>query len=204
MSERLPRLIYNRRPGAGTLALILLAVVVIGLALGGEQARLALRFDRGPIADGELWRLLSGHVVHLGWRHALLDLAAALMIGTLFADRFGLARWLWVGLASAFAVDAGLWWLKPAIDWYVGLSGVLHGALAAVVVSLAREGERAGYFLLAALLAKLAFEQWFGPLWMTAEAAGGPVIVAAHLYGALGGALAAVVPRARPSAVYNR
>lgn len=203
MSERLSRLISNGRPGAGALVLILLAVVVLGLALAGEQARLALRFERGAIADGELWRLVSAHLVHLGWRHALLDLAAALMIGALFGNLFRPARWLWIGTASAFAIAAGLWWLSPGVDWYVGLSGVLHGALAAVAISLAREGDTAGYLLLVALVGKLAYEQWVGPLWMTAEAAGGPVIVAAHLYGALGGVLAAVLPRAGRTAVYN-
>jgi rhomboid family GlyGly-CTERM serine protease len=204
MSERLPRLISSGRPGTGALVLILLTVAVLGLALAGEQARLLLRFERGAIADGELWRLLSAHLVHLGWRHALLDLAAALMIGALFGDRFRPGRWLWIGATSALAVAAGLWWFSPGIDWYVGLSGVLHGALAAVAISLAREGRTAGYLLLTALVAKLAYELWAGPLWMTAEAAGGPVIVEAHLYGALGGVLAAVLPRVARSAVYNR
>jgi hypothetical protein len=38
--------------------------------------------------------------------------------------------------------------------------------------------------------AKLIFEQVVGPVPFTAETVGGPVVVAAHLYGVVGGLLA--------------
>jgi hypothetical protein len=38
--------------------------------------------------------------------------------------------------------------------------------------------------------AKLAFEQLVGPVPFTAQSVGGPVVVAAHLYGAVGALLA--------------
>ncbi len=133
--------------------------------------------------------------MHLGWRHAVLDLAAALMIGWLFGGTFTSARWAWILAASLIAVNAGLWWLNPDVVWYVGLSGVLHGAVGAAAVAWIATGRPGGYWLLTGLVLKLAAEQAFGPLWLTGAAAGGPVIVDAHLYGAVGGTLAALVPK---------
>ena len=39
--------------------------LILGLALAGEAPRELLRWDRAGIADFELWRLVSGHFVHL-------------------------------------------------------------------------------------------------------------------------------------------
>ena len=187
----------ERLPGPGFIGLLVLAAAVLGLAALGEPARAALRYDRAALAAGEWWRLATGHLVHLGWRHALLDLAAAGLLAGLFGRLLTPGRWLWVAVASAVAVDAGLWWLAPEVGWYVGLSGILHGVAAAVGLGLVRAGATGGWFLVAALVLKLAAEQWLGPLWPTATAAGGPVVVDAHLYGAVGGALAALIPRPR-------
>ena len=173
---------------------VLLAAAVLGLAAWGDAGRKLLCYDRAGLAAGEWWRLLSGHLVHLGWRHAVMDLAAALTLGWLFGRELSPRRWVWVLLLSLLAVNAGLWWLDPGITWYVGLSGVLHGVMAAGSVTLARQRVPAGYWLLGALALKLGVEQLFGPLWLAAESAGGPVIVNAHLYGAAGGLLATLVP----------
>jgi rhomboid family GlyGly-CTERM serine protease len=108
--------------------------------------------------------------------------------------------WVASGLTSALAIDAGLFWLHPAVDWYVGLSGVLHGFWAAAVASalLARRWDAAA---LGALLAgKLAYEAFAGPIPLTESVAAGPVVTAAHLWGAIGGAcwpLAAFAIRGR-------
>lgn len=192
-----PNCVLERVPGPGLIALWALGVGVLGLAALGDPARLALRYEREALAAGEWWRLLGAHLVHLGWRHALLDLAGVALLAWLWGRRYPPGRWLWITLASAAAVVAGLWWLSPEVYWYVGLSGVLHGAVAAGAVALVRERAPGGWLLLWALLAKLAVEQWLGPLWLTAEAAGGPVIVDAHLYGAVGGLLAAAAPGGR-------
>jgi hypothetical protein len=69
------------------------------------------------------------------------------------------------------------------------MSGVLHGALAAGAVSWWRhESKPRALALIAILLGKLTWEQWHGALPFSGDM---PVVVEAHLYGALGGALAA-------------
>lgn len=165
-----------------------LAALVIVLAFGGDAVRLALRYDRSALEAGELWRLVTAHLVHLGGSHAAMNVAALVLIRAVLGDAFSAGEWLAAAAAAALGIGVGLYWLSPGIQWYVGLSGVLHGLLAAGGLVLLRESAALGGLLLAALLIKLLLEQAGGALPLTASAAGGPVVVAAHLYGAAGGA----------------
>jgi rhomboid family GlyGly-CTERM serine protease len=178
-----------------------LALAALGLLLAGDAGREALRFDRSGIAAGEFWRLLSGHLVHLGSSHTLLNLAGLVLVWFLVGRAFGWTQWLWIIAGSMAAIDLGLWFGAPSLQWYVGLSGLLHGMLAAgIVAGLAtRSGE--AVVLAVVVAGKLAWEQLAGPLPGSEATSGGAVIVDAHLYGVIGGALvAAVLIRVRGSA----
>lgn len=161
------------------------------LAILGEAGRAWLRYDRTAIADGEWWRLLTAHFVHLGFSHFVLNAIALLLIFSLYYARFTVRQWLVVGLFSIAVIDIGFWWLQPSLSWYVGLSGVLHGLLAAGAVAASRAGRWDGWLMLLLLLAKILYEQLQGPLPGSVGATGGTVIVAAHLYGAVAGVGAA-------------
>ena len=163
------------------------------LALTGDSGRLLLRFDRAAIAAGEVWRLLSGHFVHLGWSHFALNAIGLLLVCYLVAARFTAKQWLLIALVTIAGIDAGFWLFEPQLDWYVGLSGLLHGLLAAGVIGGIRAGHRDAWVLGAILLLKLAYEQLVGPVPGSAESTGGTVIVAAHLYGAITAAVAGAV-----------
>jgi rhomboid family GlyGly-CTERM serine protease len=165
------------------------------LAVGGEEARELGRYERDAIANGEYWRLVSGHLVHLGLGHLWPNLAALVVVGALF-DGVLSNKDLWrVCLAAAAAIDLGLYVLEPDVAWYVGLSGVLHGLVAAGALALTLERQTLGFVLAIGLGAKLAFEQLAGPVPFTAASVGGPVVVASHLYGAGGGLLAEALVR---------
>jgi rhomboid family GlyGly-CTERM serine protease len=143
------------------------------------------------IARGEVWRLITGHLVHLSWGHLWPNLIALVLIGALFDDLFDAGDW-WILLgATAGAIDLGLILLEPQVDWYVGLSGVLHGFVAAGALVACLRREPIGAWLAVGLGAKLLWEQLVGPVPFTAAAVGGPVVVAAHLYGTAGGLLVA-------------
>jgi rhomboid family GlyGly-CTERM serine protease len=163
------------------------------LAAGGDELRALGRYERAAIEGGQYWRLLSGHLVHLGFGHLWPNVAALLIIGALFDDVFRTADWLRASIASAAAIDIGLYVFDPDVTWYVGLSGVLHGLVAGGALALLLRKQKLGAALALGLGAKLAFEQLAGPVPFTAESVGGPVVVAAHLYGAAGGLLAETV-----------
>ena len=171
------------------------SVVLIALILlfSGETGREWLRFERSGIAAGELWRLLTGHLVHLGVSHTVLNLAGLVLVWFLVGRAFDWKQWLWVMAGSVVAIDLGLWFGAPSLEWYVGLSGLLHGMLGAGIVAgiVARSGEA---LILAVVVAgKLAWEQFAGPLPGSETTSGGAVIVDAHLYGVIGGTLVAAM-----------
>jgi rhomboid family GlyGly-CTERM serine protease len=151
-----------------------------------------LRYERNPIINGEWWRLLSGNFVHLSWEHLLMNLAGLVLIWLLLGRLLTLSQWLAVIVSSSLAVGIGLLAFNPQLDWYVGLSGMLHGMFVAGLVNNIRRGYRLEWLLLLALMAKLIWEQTSGALPGSTELAGGTVIVDAHLYGAISGAVASL------------
>ncbi|MBA3564019.1 MAG: rhombosortase [Gammaproteobacteria bacterium] len=172
----------------------LLAVVVLALLLGagGAETTSALRYDRAALADGEFWRLVTGHFVHLNWGHLLLNVAGLGMVWLLFATEYPLWRWVLVSVAGLAAMDLGFWISEPPLAWYVGLSGLLHTLFAAGNLRWIAEDMPDGLVIGAVFAAKLIWEQTIGPLPFTESSAGGPVVVDAHFYGAIGGAVAAL------------
>jgi rhomboid family GlyGly-CTERM serine protease len=178
-------------------ALAIVCGLLLLLALLGESGRLALRYERAALGSGQWWRLVTAHLVHLDVRHALLNSAGLALVWALFARDYSPRQWLAIVLAAVAAIDAGLWLADSTVAWYVGSSGALHGLMAAGSLAHLRRGERDGWALAGLLVAKLAYEQWRGAL----PLAGAPVVVDAHLYGALGGALAAAFLKPRPASL---
>jgi len=169
-----------------------LALAVCALALQSSGAAIsdALRYERVAIAAGEWWRLLSGHLVHLGWSHLGLNLAGLALVWLLVGPYLSVRAWWITAFACMAGTSAGLLLGLPDLAWYVGLSGMLHGLLVAGAIAGAAARHKDMMLLLVGVTAKLAWEQWQGALPGSAEAAGGPVVVEAHLYGAIAGALA--------------
>lgn len=173
-------------------------VLAIGLAsflleLAGDSGRLWGRYDGALALHGEYWRLITGHVVHLGWTHLWPNLTALALMGALFEDLFDATTWWWVAGSAAASIDVGLFLFENDVEWYVGLSGVLHGFVAAGALLALLRGQSIGGLLALGLVAKLTWEQAIGPVAFTAANVGGAVIVAAHLWGAAGGLLAGAV-----------
>jgi rhomboid family GlyGly-CTERM serine protease len=165
-----------------------IALFAITLSFGGEAARSAFRYDRFGIEGGEVWRLVTGHFVHLSTTHLAMNLAALAVLGMLFTSRLGRLDWAGATIVAILVIDAGLFWLDQNVPWYVGLSGVLHGLWAAGGCKSFDRRYATSWLLMLALIGKLAWEYWLGAIPLSAASVGGPVLAQAHLYGALGGA----------------
>ncbi|WP_405238719.1 rhombosortase [Lentisalinibacter orientalis] len=176
--------------GGAKVPFAVLACAALAAAAAGDGGAAALRYSRAAVADGEWWRLATGHLVHLGAGHLLLNLAGLALVGWLTGREYGATGWWLVAGVSAAAISAALYLLHPGVAWYVGLSGVLHGLLAGGLVPALRRRDTAMMILAALLAGKLAWEAMAGPLPGAEQTAGGPVLVEAHRYGALGGVLA--------------
>ena len=169
----------------------LLSVLIPCLLLAalGDPARLWLRYDRALIEHGQWWRLVTGNFVHLGAGHLLEDMAGLVLLWLLFEDVLAGRRMPMLVCAGAVAVGLGLLIGDPQVDWYVGISGALDTLWAAGSLGLVRKRDRFGWMLAGVLVVKLVYEQGFGALPFSSVSSGGLVIVDAHLYGAVAGAL---------------
>lgn len=171
-------------------------LVCVGLVLAYAASTAALpawRYERAAVLGGEAWRLLTGHLVHADPQHLGWNLLGVMIVGILFAGDYTLRQWAVILLASTAAVDLGFLVLEPQLEWYVGFSGVLHGAMAAGLVRWLRRGGDALTWLVGGLfVAKLAWEHYAGALPFTESALSVPIVQEAHSYGAIGGAIAAL------------
>lgn len=177
---------------SGNWPLWLLGVAVTVTSLAGGASSPALRYERAAILHGDWWRLVTGQLVHLGVSHLVLNLAGLALIGWVFGPGLRAAQWLILLAGAWLAILTGFLLLEPQLSWYVGLSGLLHGLLLGALLLDAGLDWRARLALFVLVLGKMGWEQWAGPLPLTADAAGGPVVVDAHLYGGLGGMFAAL------------
>ena len=175
----------------------LLIVVTTVINLFGEPGRELLRYDRVWIGQGETWRLLSGHFAHLGWSHLMLNIAGLVLIWVLVGRRFHTVQWLIVMVITLITMSLGFWILNPELYWYVGMSGMLHGVLAAGVIVVLPKMNTETLLLAVLLVGKIAWEQIAGPMPGSVTTSGGAVVVDAHLYGAIGGVLGALLLKIR-------
>jgi rhomboid family GlyGly-CTERM serine protease len=125
--------------------------------------RPALIYDRGAIADGEWWRLWTGHLVHFGWPHFVADAGLFLILGRLlewqhpWLSRFAL-------VAMPLVISGALYWFDPAMIRYAGLSAINLGLL----VFLACQGWQRNWFdwfwpaVLAIYVAEIVLEATVG------------------------------------------
>lgn len=175
------------------------ALAAILFQLSGTDVQHVLRYERNAILGGELWRVISAHVVHLGWPHALWNVAALIIIFMLFGRAMSDRRWGYVTLVCAVGVAICLIAFNPEVSTYVGLSGILHGLFAAGALAERQAHRNTSFIMLVLLGAKLIWEQLAGPMPGTEPAVGGIVLVDAHLYGALFGLIAIATLNMLPS-----
>jgi rhomboid family GlyGly-CTERM serine protease len=175
-------------------ALVAVCALLALIELGGEPVREAASFDRGAIGAGQWWRLLSAHFVHLDSAHALLNGLGVVLMWALFARDYSPLRWAAIYLAAALTISAGLWFLNPRLEWYVGASGALHGVMSAGTLAHLRRRDLDGWILAAFIVAKLIYEQIAGSMPFAGAA---NTIVDAHLYGAIGGLVLAFFLKSR-------
>lgn len=173
--------------------LIALVTAVLLFQVLDEFKIIQVRYDRTTINMGEWWRLLSGHLLHLGWVHLALNLAGLGLIIALFWRYWTTINFLLVFMLSLVAVDIGLWWLSPEVRWYVGLSGILHGLLIAGAVFSFHRERLFSIAVMAIVIGKLAWEQITHTSAGTEKLIGGHVLFDAHLYGFTGGVIAALL-----------
>ncbi|WP_386722528.1 rhombosortase [Litoribrevibacter euphylliae] len=156
------------------------------LMLSFDQGWLDVSWQKRLIYQGDYWRVLSGHWLHLSWNHWLMNQLGLVLILWLLPMLLLKARWLlgFVGIGLVIGISL----LATDLDGYVGMSGVLYGLLfyGALIDHSLPKRIKALFLTLVAM--KVLVEQVWPQLNAATEAQiGGMVAIDAHLFGSLAG-----------------
>jgi rhomboid family GlyGly-CTERM serine protease len=174
---------------------MVVAGLVILLALMGDATRESLQWTRAGLQQAEWWRLFTAHVVHLNIFHGLLNALVLILLAALFGRTFTLARHGLHALIGMALIDAGLFWLAD-VEWYVGLSGLLHVLAAAAVVRLIIDRhDRVAWSVAMFGLGKIVYENTLGAMPFSGREAF--VVTDVHLFGVLIGMVLGLIPSER-------
>lgn len=167
----------------------LVSLVVLINTLFEQSLVELLPYERELIAEGEYWRMLSGHFMHLTWGHLWMNLAGLIFIFYFFGSLISATHWAILIFFSGMFISIVLYFTQPTLHSYVGLSGVLHGLFIAGGIADLKPRRKEAILFLIFIIGKLLYEQIQGPLPGSEESAGGPVLVDAHFYGGVAGGI---------------
>jgi len=86
-----------------------------------------LSFNRIAISNYEIWRLISGGLVHANELHLLLNILGLFCLLMLYELQIKVIIWCFVSLSLVFSINAILYLFLPSTIFYLGFSGALHG-----------------------------------------------------------------------------
>lgn len=150
------------------------------------------RYDSDITSSLELWRLLTGHWVHLNWTHWLLNSLGFVLLVALLRVRWRLSYWIKVIIIHSLLISIAMLLLNPQLNWYVGFSGALYGLFMLAAIINIKKDKLMSVLIIAIISLKIGTEQFYGSTVSTEKLLGAPVIIDAHAYGFLVGTLLGV------------
>jgi rhomboid family GlyGly-CTERM serine protease len=122
----------------GRLPLYAALLCVLALATFPAVPAELLQYDRSAIRAGEWWRVLTGHLTHWSLDHLAWDVATFAVLG-FFCERRNRRRFLGCVLGSAALISAAVWFLRPDLTHYRGLSGIDSALFVFLATTLLRD-----------------------------------------------------------------
>lgn len=161
----------------------LLVIISAVLHVFNESVLEALVYQRSLIEEVQLWRLFTANFLHTNAHHLLLNIAGIVLLWALHGDKYQPSKYLGVFSLCALGTTLGMYWFFPTINWYVGLSGALHGLFIWGAYLDIRRGYKTGWLLLIGVWLKVAYEFLIGPSEDVAKLIDANVAIEAHLSG---------------------
>ena len=146
-----------------------------------------LVYNREAIGEGEIWRLLTGNLVHFSAMHFVKDVVALLVAGLLIEIR-RYRHFAMLCLISGALIGTLLYVAEPAVLVYGGLSGIVVAAVTYLCLQGLREGGAYRWLCLGALLglaAKTVLELTLGVRLPGEESPGFILVPESHAVGAV-------------------
>jgi rhomboid family GlyGly-CTERM serine protease len=142
----------------------LLLCGVAGAVFALPVLQALLIYNRAAIHDGEIWRLITGNLVHFSLSHFLYDVVALFVAGALIEIR-GYRHFATLCLVSGALIGAILYISSPEIVVFGGLSGIVTATVTLLCLNgLTETGawQRLCSLTLICLVIKMGFEMVLG------------------------------------------
>ena len=172
----------------GMLVFVLLLVILHFLP---ESLRSGLEYHRAE--PEQVWRALTGHLLHSNHWHLGMNLGALLLMLMLHQLYYSLHSFALLLVSGCIGISVLLYLFSPDIQIYVGLSGWLHCFITVGALLDIKHKIQSGWLILLGVIAKVAYEQWQGPDAELAALIDANVAIDAHLYGVICGLLFGLV-----------
>ncbi|WP_244246857.1 rhomboid family intramembrane serine protease [Nocardioides euryhalodurans] len=175
---------------AGLLSLAFVALLwvveIVDATQGGDLDSYGIR----PRTQEGLWGIPAAPFLHGGWDHLEANSGPLLVLGFLVAT-VSVGRWLAVMAWAAVVSGLGVWLLAPANSLTIGASGLVFGLLTYLMVAgfLERRPMR--------ILVGVAVFLFYGSVLLGVLPGAAGVSWQGHLFGAVGGVVAAYVHAGR-------
>ena len=170
-----------------SLAPVLIIFVSIILALTEPMSSDLFAYDRSQLNDFQWWRLITGHFLHTNTTHLLLNTLGLVLLWALHGHYYKTLRYLMQFFALCLGTAIGLYLFAQQMQWYVGLSGVLHGVFIIGAYFDIRQKFKTGWIMLTGVWLKVVHEQIFGASESVAQLIAANVAIDAHLFGTITG-----------------
>ncbi len=170
-------------------ALPICILMVSLLATYHSETSSALTYDRGALLNGEIYRLLTFHFVHLSNAHFLINIFTLAVMWLFYGGTMRMREWMGAIVGCGCAIGLCLLLLSPEVEWSVGLSGLLYALFACAAIRMAMSGEYLSCAVVAFLIVKIVLEQTIGPSTAMEHFVGSSILVDAHMFGVIAGLL---------------
>ena len=168
---------------------LLIVITSIVLALTEPMSSNLFAYDRNQLNHFEWWRLITGHFLHTNTSHLLLNLTGLTLLWALHGHHYKISRYSIQFLVLCLGTSIGLYYFAQHMQWYVGLSGVLHGLFVIGAYFDIRQKLKTGWIMFIIVWVKVIYEQVFGASADVAKLIEANVAVDAHLFGTISGCI---------------
>ena len=172
-----------------SLAPLLILTISTILALTEPMSSDFFAYDRAQLNDFQWWRLITGHLLHTNTPHLLLNAVGLVLLWALHGHYYKMHHYLLQFLMLCLGTSVGLYFFAEQMQWYVGLSGVLHGLFVTGAYYDIQNKFKTGWLMFIGVWLKIIHEQIYGASEDVAELIAANVAVDAHLFGTITGSI---------------
>jgi rhomboid family GlyGly-CTERM serine protease len=172
-----------------SIAPLLIIMVSIVLAISEPLSSDWLAYDRSQLHNFQWWRMLTAHFLHTNATHLLLNITGLTLLWALHGHYFETTCYFSQFFVLCLGTSIGLYLFAGQMQWYVGLSGVLHGLFIIGAFLDIKNQFKTGWIMLLGVWLKVAHEQIYGASEEVAKLIAANVAIDAHLFGTVTGSI---------------